>query len=73
MSRYIRLNIVLELEECSVFRFNPDGEQDVDENGKIREIKIQEGITLLDVKMVPHMTTVEQISETEVQESRIES
>ena len=52
-----------------MFRFNPDGEQEVDENGKIREIKIPEGITLLDVKMVPHMTTAEQISETEVQES----
>lgn len=69
MSRYIRLNIVLELEECSVFRFNPDGEQEVDENGKIKEMKIPEGITLLDVKMVPHMTTVEQISEAEVEES----
>jgi hypothetical protein len=68
MSRYIRLNIVLELEECSVFRFNP-GEQEVDENGKIKEMKIPEGITLLDVKMVPHMTTVEQISEAEVEES----
>ena len=68
MPRYFRVNIVIEVEEYPVVRYDPEAFE-VDENGKVvvsPEAKILR-FTETEAKFVPHLCTCEEITESEVE------
>jgi hypothetical protein len=66
MSRYFRLNIVIEINEYPVVQFNPDAfDTEVDEKGNI---VVSPGVNFpefmeREIKFLPHLSTCEEITE----------
>jgi hypothetical protein len=70
MSRYFRLNIVIEINEYPVVQFNPDNFQtEVDEKGNT---VVSPGVNFSEfmereIKFLPHLSTCEEVTERDVE------